>query len=184
MRRRALLAVVAGGFTLAGCITSSDAPAGSTDASPDPTASDPTASVSPGKPNDTQTAARMTADGVEATFRVVGSGGTPIEEEVDATFDGDEVTVTGSIDPAGCNKPTLDAVSYDSAAGRVELVVGETNPYGETATVECGNARYDFRSVVTVEEGTPNAVAVTYDRPGRDDQTFTFERERATSDGQ
>lgn len=181
MRRRSLLACVAGGLTLAGCVADSDVPAGSTDASPtdsdapsDSTGSDLSPSASPGKPKDTPTAVRKTADAVAATFRVVGSHA-PTEDSVEAAFDGDEVTVTGSIDPAGCNEPTLDAVSYDTGAGRVELVVGQSDPYGETATVECGNASYDFRSVVTVEGGDPRVVDVTYDRPNREDRTFTVE---------
>ncbi len=96
---------------------------------------------------------------------------------MDATFGTQQVTVTGSMDPAHCNEPALESVGYDADAGRVTLIVGEDSPYGETATVECGNASYDFRCVVTVDEGRPSVVAVTYDHPESDDQTFTVERD-------
>ena len=87
------------------------------------------------------------------------------------------MTVTGTTDPEGCNEPTLASVRYAPPKGRIDLVVGESSPYGETATVECGNASYDFRSVVTVDEGQPTVVAVTYDHPTNEDQAFTLHRD-------
>lgn len=117
-----------------------------------------------------------TADGVTATFRVVDSH-SPTEDTVDATFGEQQVTVTGSMDPENCNEPTLESVGYNADAGRITLIVGEYSPYGETATVECGNASYDFQCVVTVDEGQPSVVKVTYDHPERGDQLFTVERE-------
>ncbi|MFB6197527.1 MAG: hypothetical protein ABEI52_04565, partial [Halobacteriaceae archaeon] len=134
------------------------------------------------KPRDTQTAVRKSADDVTATFRVV-DGHSPTEDTVAATFGEQRVTVTGSMDPASCNKPTLASVGYDADAGRITLVVGEYSPYGETATVECGNASYDFRCIVTVDEGRPSVVEVTYDHPESDDQTFTVERDRTDDTG-
>lgn len=188
MRRRSFLAAVAGSVAsggFAGCVAndalgSSTAPTATP--SPNPTGpsspgAEQSSTASPGKPKDTPTVVRKTADGVAATFRVVGSRGHPIEETLDATFDGGEVTVTGSVDPDGCNEPTLSSVEYDASSGRIHLVVGEYSPYGETATIECGNAIYDFRSVVTVEEGEPSVVEVRYDHPTREDSTFTVARD-------
>lgn len=176
MDRRALLVTIAGSVGIAGCVATD--PAGSsTTLSSKATDSDREPSATTGKSKQTPTAVRKTADGVSATFRVVGSRGAPLEESVDATFDGNEVTLTGSIDPAGCNEPTLESVDYDASAGRVILVVGEVDPYADsTVTAECGNAVYEFRSAVTVDEGTPTVVTVTYDGPS-DDQTFTVERD-------
>lgn len=171
MRRRVLLTAVAGGVTLAGCIDGTGASTEPTTTSTDP---DRSPSSSPEKPKDTPTAVRKTAEGVTATFRVV-DGHSPTEDTVDATFGEQQVTVTGSMDPENCNEPTLESVGYD--AGSVSLVVGEYSPYGETATVECANASYDFRCVVTVNEGRPSVVEVTYDYPESEDQMFIVERD-------
>ncbi|WP_135305997.1 hypothetical protein [Haloarcula amylovorans] len=172
MRRRALLAAVTGGVTLAGCLSETDI---STEPSTTPSSADQTSASSPAKPQNTPTAIQQTAAGVTATFRVVDSHA-PTEEDVNATFNGQHVTVTGSMDPARCNKPTLESVSYAVDAGRLTLVVGEYSPYGETATVECGNASYDFRCVVTVTEGQPHVIEVTYDTPESADHVFTVDR--------
>lgn len=169
MRRRTLLAAVAGGVPLAGCMGS---PGSSTEPTTTPTDSD----RSPEKPKDTPTTIRKTADGVTATFQIV-DGHSPTEDTVDATFDEQQITVTGSMDPASCNEPTLESVSTDADTGRVTLVVVEYSRYGETATVECGNASYDFQCIVTVHEGRPSVVEVTYDHPGSNDQTFTIKRD-------
>lgn len=173
MHRRTLLAAVAGGVTLPGCVGS---PGSSSEPTTTPTDSDRSPSTSPEKPKDTPTTVRKTADGVTAIFRVI-DGHSPTEDTVDATFDEQQVTVTGSMDPASCNEPTLESVSTDADTGRVTLVVGEYSRYSETATVKCGNASYDFRCVVTVDEGRPSVVEVTYDRPESDDRTFTVERD-------
>ncbi|MBV0926279.1 hypothetical protein KTS45_18895 [Halomicroarcula limicola] len=173
MRRRALLAAVAGSVTLAGCLRETDT---TTDPLTTPGGVDQAPTSSPAKPQNTPTAIQQTADGVTATFRVVDSHA-PTEEDVNATFDGQHVTVTGSMDPAHCNEPTLESVGYTVDAGRLTLVVGEYSPYDETATVECGNASYDFRCVVTVAEGQPRVVEVAYETPGSDDRVFTVDRE-------
>lgn len=168
MRRRALLATIPGGVALTGCLSSRGGA---------PTASEPSPSgSSTSRPKDTETAERKTADGVAATFQVV-DGHRPTEDTAQADFGDGKVTVTGTMDPEGCNEPTLSSVSYAPSEGRIDLVVGESSPYGETATIECGNASYDFRSVVTVDEGRPTVVEVTYDHPTNEDQTFTLERE-------
>ena len=173
MQRRSLLTAVAGGITLAGCVGDRGA---STELTTISSHSDRLSSTPPKKPKDNSTAVQKTADGVTATFRVVDSH-FPTEDTVDATFGEQQVTVTGSMDSENCNKPTLESVGYNADAGRITLIVGEYSPYGETATVECGNASYDFQCVVTVDEGQPSVVTVTYDHPERGDQLFTVERE-------
>lgn len=172
MRRRTVLGAVAGSITLAGCVGGSGTPTEPTTS----TDSDRSPSASSEKLIDTQTAVRKTAEHVTATFRVV-DGHSPTEDTVAATFGEQRVTVTGSMDPASCNKPTLTSVGYDVDAGRITLVVGEYSPHGETATVVCDNVSYDFRCSVTVDEGRASVVEVTYDHPESDDQTFTVERD-------
>lgn len=168
MRRRTLLATVTGGVALTGCLSTGDGA---------PTASEPSPSgSSTSRPRDTGTFVRKTADGVTATFRIV-DGHQPTEDTAHADFSEGNVTVTGTMDPVGCNEPTLASVSYAPSKSRIDLVVGESSPYGETATVECGNASFDFQSVVTVDEGQPTVVVVTYDHPTNEDQTFTLRQD-------
>lgn len=115
MRRRALLATIGGGLTLAGCVDR-------TGVSADPT---PARSISPGKSKDTLTADATTGAGVTATFQIFG-GHSPTDDTVEATFSDQQVTVTGSMDPAGCNEPMLKSVGYDF--GRIELVNRQYSP--------------------------------------------------------
>lgn len=161
VRRRVLLAAIATGASLSGCLSrGADTPAGST-ASP--------------STKQTATPVRHTADGITATFRVV-DGHAPTDDTASATFEADRVTVTGTVDPSGCNRPTLTAIRYDAADGIVHLEIGGESPYGETATVECGNASFDYRCVLSPDHGRPTVVEVAHDYERRDARSFTLER--------
>lgn len=118
---------------------------------------------------------RQTADGVTATFRVVDSHA-PTDDIARATFDGETVTVTGTMDPSGCNRPTLTAVRYNAADGVIHLDIGGESPYGKTATVECGNASYDYRCTLSVSRGDPEAVEVIHNYEDRDNRSFNLVR--------
>lgn len=130
-----------------------------------------------------QTATRTTGPGpsytpltatdgdVRARFRVVDAHA-PTEEAASATFGDGRVVVTGSMDPGGCRRPTLGSVSRGSDA--VELVVAEAWRFGPTATVECGNASYDYRLEVTAAEELPATVVVVHDHRDGEDRTFTL----------
>ena len=80
------------------------------------------------------------------------------------------------MDPAGCRKPILRSVNSTASTQTIRLVVGTESPYGPTATVECGNASYDYRSIVSVENGTVTVVEVVHDHTERDDRTFILEK--------
>lgn len=162
MRRRTLLVAVGAGVGLSGCLSR----AGDTD---------PPATTTTAK-GDTPTPMRRTADGVTASFRVV-DGHAPTDDTASATFDGETVTVTGTMDPSGCNRPTLAGLRYDADDGVVHLAVGGASPYGETATVECGNASYDYRCSLSVSRGAPEAVELRHSYDGKDDRSFTLVRE-------
>lgn len=160
MRRRAVLAAVAGGAGLSGCLSrGGGSPPEST---PPPTGGE-------------GTPVRHTADGVEATFRVVDAHG-PTADDANATFDDERVTVTGTANPSGCRRPTLRAVSYDPGDGVVHVEVGTESPYGPTATVVCDDASFDYRCVLTVERGRPATVELVHDYREKDDRTFVLER--------
>lgn len=161
MRRRNFIAAVTAG-SLAGCLSGEASP-------PSETSSSAT------KQTETATPVRRTADGLTASFRVV-DGHEPIDDAATATFDGDTVTVTGTADPSGCNRPTLSAVRYDVANDVVHLAVGEKSRFGPTATVECGNASFDYRCVLAVDRGRPTTVEVVHDYRTNDDRSFTLER--------
>lgn len=160
MRRRAVLAAVVGGAALSGCLSQGYG-------SP-PETTDP-ATEGSGTP------VRHTADGVEATFRVVDAH-RPTADDASATFDDGRVTVTGTTNPSGCRRPTLGAVRYDVPDGVVHLQVGTESRYGPTATVVCDDASFDYRGVLTVERGQPAVVEVVHDYRGSDDRTFVLER--------
>lgn len=187
MRRRPLLAAAAGTLGLGGCLSggepsgpktdrpATDAPrpdASPTDALPSQTTPDepPTSKTTP-------TPVRRTAAGVAASFQVVDSYGPTGAEELtaSATFEADRVVVTGALDPAGCREPVLRSVAYDAGTGRVRLVVATESPYGPTATVECGNAVYEYRCVASVEDGSPTTVEVVHSFADREDRTFVLE---------
>jgi hypothetical protein len=164
MNRRQFL--VTGAASVGGCMAPASVPEDS------PTQ---TRYLSPQRHTHSPTEVRRTADGVAATFRLTG-GRTPSEESTEVQFDGQEVTVTGTIDPEGCNRPRFESVGYDPDTGRVELVVGEYLPEG-LEDAECGNGYFDFRSVVTVDDGEPRVVELTYDHPTVEDRTFTVEKD-------
>lgn len=163
MRRRGVLTTIAGGICLSGCFsqeseTPSDSPA-----------------ITSGR-SDTRTPVRRTTNGLAATFQVVDSH-TPTDDTASATFDDGEVTVTGTMDPSGCNRPTLSTVNYNSADGVVHLLIGEESPYDSTETVECGNASFDYRCVLTADSGSPEAVEVVHNHEGKDNRSFNLERD-------
>ncbi len=162
MRRRAFLATVTAGISLAGCLSGPG----------DPTSE----STPPTKTGETRTAMRRTADGVTATFRVI-DGHAPTDDTASATFEGKTVTVTGTMDPSGCNRPVLTAVRYHAADGVIHLDIGGESPYGATATVECGNASYDYRCELSVTQGEPEAVEVVHTYDGRDNRSFNLVQE-------
>ncbi len=85
------------------------------------------------------------------------------------------MVVTGAMDPAGCREPVLRSVVYDEGARRIRLVVGTESPYGPTATVECGNAVYEYRCVASVEGRSPTTVEVVHSFADREDRTFVLE---------
>ncbi len=157
MRRRSLLVAAAAG--LPGCLAARSS-TGSTSSS---TAS-ATASAAP---------SRRTAEGLAATLRVV-DGHAPTDDTATATFGADRVIVTGTMDPSGCDRPVLTGVGYDPDDGTVRMVVGGESPYG-TAEVECGNASFDYRCVLSVDRGRPAVVAVVHDYGGETER-FTLER--------
>lgn len=161
MRRRAILTVIASGVSLSGCLSQpGDSPA-------EATASPPASR--------TATPVRETADGVTATFQVV-DGHAPTDDTASATFEEMHVTVTGTMDPSGCNRPTLSSVRYNPADSVIHLTIGGESPYGQTATVECGNASFDYRSVLSVDSGRLTAVEVVHDYEDKAVQSFTLER--------
>ncbi|MEF8799610.1 MAG: hypothetical protein V5A56_01060 [Halolamina sp.] len=162
MRRRAILATISAGMSLSGCLSGPGDPA-------------PPSTTTTGN-GDTRTPMRKTADGITATFSVV-DGHAPTDDTASATFEDERVTVTGTMDPSGCNRPVLTAVRYNSTDGVIHLDIGGKSPYGETATVECGNASYDYRCVLSVSQGEPEAVEVIHNYDGRDNRSFNLVRE-------
>lgn len=166
MQRRQVLGAVAG-LGVAGCL----------DGRGDGTDSERTGGTTSrtSKPGSRHTVVTATGSGVRARFRIVDAGA-PTDETASASFEDGRVVVTGSMDPGGCRRPTLDRVGSGDG-GTVELVVAEAWRFGPTATVECDNASFDYRCVVTVESGSPSTVAVVHDHRESDDRTFTVQRE-------
>lgn len=162
MHRRSVLVAVGGGLGLGGCLSRDD------DAGGRP------ATIRPLE--DDSDVATATGEGVTARFRVVG-GHAPTDDAASATFDGQQMAVSGTMDPSDCNRPSLSSVRYERTAKTVHLRIGGESPYGTDATVECDNASYDFRCVLAVDRGQPAAVEVVYDYRGKADREFTLERE-------
>lgn len=161
LRRRIFLAVIASGASLSGCLSQTDeGPAGATPSSPT---------------NGTATPVRQTADGITATFQVV-DGHAPTDDTANASFEETQVTVTGTMDPSGCNRPILSSVRYNTVDSVIHLRIGGESPHGQTADVECGNASFDYRSVLSVDSGRPTAVEVVHDYEDKAVQSFTLER--------
>ena len=163
--RRAVLATTASVVCLSGCL-SSPADSSSPSEASSPTAESPTTDKS------TATTVRRTADGVEATFRVL-DGHEPTDDIAKATFEASRIVVTGTMDPRNCRRPTLGAVEYDDANHLRLVVVGE--PRYPNENVECGNASYDYRCVVSVDGEMPTRLDVVHDYHGDDERTFTVE---------
>lgn len=162
MRRRELLAVTAGGLGFGGCLSRRGNGSGAG------TTGFPTSKT-------TATAVRRTALDVEAAFRIV-DGHRPTDASATASFDGAQVVVKGTMDPGGCREPILRSVDYDRTTHTVRLVIGTESPYGPTANVECGNASYDYRCTVVVENGTPSAVEVVHAHQERENRLFVLEK--------
>jgi len=158
MRRRAFLAAISAGVSLSG-------------------PGDPaTQSTQTTEKDDTRTAMRRTADGITATFTVI-DGHAPTADTASATFEEETVTVTGTMDPPGCSRPVLTAVRYNSTDGVIHLDMGGKSPYWETATVACDKASYDYRCVLSVSRGEPEAVEVIHNYDGKDNQSFNLIQE-------
>lgn len=164
MKRRSVLTGIGLGLSagLTGCLSRDRDPP-----------SEPTAP--PTTTGKTATPGRLTSDDIAATFQVLG-GHTPTDDTASAVFDDEQVTVTGTMDPSGCNRPKLGAVSYNSTDGIIHLMIGGESPYGPTATVECGNASFDYRSVLTTEGDSPAAVEVVHNYQNKDNRSFNLER--------
>jgi hypothetical protein len=161
MRRRTFLTVIASGASLSACLSrTDDGPAGATTSPPT---------------NETATPVRQTADGTAATFQVV-DGHAPTDDTANAIFEETQVTVTGTMDPSGCNRPMLSAVRYNAADSVIHLRIGGESPYTQTEDVACGNASFDYRSVLSVDSGRPTAVEVVHDYEDKAVQSFTLER--------
>ena len=156
MRRRALLVAVTSVTGVAGCLGERSPAEPATPAS-----------------TSTTTPLTRTAEGVTATFRVV-DGRAPVDDTAAATFEAERVIVTGTMDPSGCDRPIPTEVGFDPDDGAVRLVVGGNSPY-ETADVECGNASFDYRCVVSVDRGEPESVVVVHDS-GDGSERFVIER--------
>lgn len=162
MLRRELLAVIVGGLGFGGCLSQRG------NGSVAGTADSPTSKT-------TATAVRRTAPDVEAAFRIV-DGHRPTDATATASFNGARVIVEGTMDPGGCREPIIRSVDYDRSTRTVRLVIGTESPYGPTANVECGNASYDYRCTVVVENGTPSTVEVVHAHQKREHRTFVLEK--------
>jgi len=156
MRRRGFIAALGGVAGTAGCL-------GSDEANPAPT--------TPTNGGETPTSVRYTDDGLTATFRVVDVHA-PTDDTANATFDGDEVTVTGTMNPGGCRRPSFGSVDSDAADEAARLRVGAESPYGPESTVVCDNASNDYRCVLAVEGGHLTAVEVVHRYEERETRSF------------
>jgi hypothetical protein len=168
--RRTVLTILGGCIALAGCVSETNT---SSDPTLSPSASDRASSPSPRKQEEMPTANQVTADGVTASYRF--DSRSPTENTITATFGDEQVTVRGSIDPVSCQSLELTSVGFDS--GQVSLGIRENLPGGQTETVGCTNVSYDILCVVTVDEGRPRALKVTYKRPNHADLVLTDERD-------
>jgi hypothetical protein len=70
----------------------------------------------------------------------------------------------------------LSSVRYNAVDNVIHLKIGGESPYTQTEDVECGNASFDYRSVLSVTNGRPAAVEVVHDYEDKAIQSFTLER--------
>lgn len=160
MDRRTFVVAVGGTVGLSGCLDGGDR-AARTDAR---TTED-----------DLGTPVRLTAEGIAGSFRVV-DGHQPTDDTASAAFEDRRVTVTGTVDPSGCDRPVLSGLGYQSSEGVADLRIGVESPYGETATVECDNASFDYRCVLTVDTGPLTTLKIHHEHSGTEDRSFVLER--------
>lgn len=160
MRRRSVLVALTSGVGLAGCLGR-----GST-GSPQETDPLTTGAATP-------TADRHTAEGITSDFQVTDAHA-PTDDTAAATFRNSEATVTGTMDPSGCRRPTFGSVRYQPTDGVAHLVIDTESRFGPTATVECDNASYDYRCVLSVQEGQLTAIEVVHRYDGKEDQSFNL----------
>lgn len=168
MDRRAFLTATSGVLAVSGCLSS---PPGRPSGTDRPTGESPGADGSSGSQ---WTPVRRTADGVEATFRILDARA-PTDETATASVEDGRVVVTGTVVPHGCRHPVLGAVGYDRASDTVRLVVGTEATDGRTATVVCDAVGYDYRTVASADRGPPSTVDVVHEHDEREDRTFTVE---------
>ena len=114
----------------------------------------------------------LTANGVTATFSV-GGGQTPVDDSASARLD-DGVVVTGTMEPTGCNRPTLSGVDYSAVDGVLSLKLGVADQYPDRE-VECGNASYGYTCRCVVDEGTPETVELIHAYAGREPVEFALD---------
>lgn len=162
MHRRAFLAAITGSASLAGCLSQEST-------APDKQTTTPKTGAG------TPTGDRRTADGITATFRVVDSHA-PTDDTANATFDDTEATVTGTMDPSGCNRPAIGSVQYNTTDSVAHLLIDTESPYGPTPTVECGNASYDYRCILSVKQGPLTTIEVVHQYDGKENQSFNLVR--------
>jgi hypothetical protein len=151
-RRTALAALAAGSITAVGCLSRES--------------SAPDSSAKNGSESTT-----LTADGVTATFSVDG-GQQPTEDTASARLT-DDVIVTGTMDPTGCNYPDLERVDYNATDGVVHVQIGVVDRYPDREVV-CDNASYGYTCRCVVDDGTPETVEVVHAYAGREIRSFTL----------
>jgi hypothetical protein len=151
-RRQFLAAVSSLGVTSTGCLGR-----GQTEKPPKLKDDDPTT---------------LTTDEVTATFSV-GGGQEPVDDRASARLD-DGIIVTGTMEPTGCNRPTLARVDYSSVDGVLNLKLGGADRYPDREVV-CDNASYGYTCRCVVDEGTPETVELIHAYAGREPVEFTLD---------
>ncbi|MBX0295441.1 hypothetical protein EGH23_11175 [Halomicroarcula sp. F27] len=100
----------------------------------------------------------------DSTFTVTDVSSGTQRDEASVAFDGDTVTVEGTIWGAnGCKTGELLSADYDAEAGELTVVVGTKDR--EDAGGGCTQAIVEvrYRATATFEGGLPDAVVVTHD---------------------
>ncbi len=160
MRRRTVLAALTSGVGLAGCL-------GQKSMGPSQQTEPPTTTA------ETPTAVSHTAEGISSTFRILDSHA-PTDDIATATFGDTGATVSGTMDPSGCRRPAFGSVRYNSTDGVANLMIETASRFGPTATVECGNASYDYRCILSTVEGQLTAIEVVHNYEGKENQSFNL----------